>query len=174
MKKTFRAILYAGLALALGIIAFTACETTHEHDFSEVWSSDASGHWHACSGESCKETDGFAAHAYDNDADTTCNVCGFERVVQSVKTYTIAFETNGGSPVAEIEAEAGEEIAAPTAPTKSGERFAGWYESADGGITLSDTAFVFSYMPGKNVTLYAKWQDAVIGSWQTYQIVLPP
>lgn len=91
-----------------------------------------------------------------------------------VNTYTIAFETNGGSSVAEIEAEAGDEITVPADPTKDGYKFVGWYESADGGITLSDTAFVFSYMPGKNVTLYAKWQDAVIGSWQTYQIVLPP
>jgi len=28
-------------------------------------------------------------------------------------------------------------------------------------------------MPSKNITLYAKWQDAVIGSWETYQVVMP-
>ena len=50
----------------------------------------------------------------------------------------------------------------------------GWYESADGGTTLKPNAFVFGYMPSKNITLYAKWQDAVIGSWETYQIILPP
>lgn len=116
----------------------------------------------------------FAAHVYDNDADTTCNVCGYERaVVPTVKTYTIAFETNGGSPVAQIEAEAGDEITVPAAPTKSGERFVGWYESTDGGTTLKPDAFVFGYMPSKNITLYAKWQDAVIGSWETYQVVMP-
>ncbi len=104
----------------------------------------------------------------------TCNVCGYERaVVPTVKTYTITFVTNGGSPVAQIEAEAGDEITVPAAPTKSGERFVGWYESTDGGTTLKPDAFVFGYMPSKNITLYAKWQDAVIGSWETYQVVMP-
>ena len=159
----------------MGTTVFTACGSKHEHEFSSAWTNDQSGHWHACTGEDCNEKEGFAAHVYDNDADATCNVCGYERaVVPTVKTYTITFVTNGGSSVAQIEVEAGDEIAAPTAPTKSGERFVGWYESTDGGTTLKPDAFVFGYMPSKNITLYAKWQDAVIGSWQTYQIILPP
>lgn len=160
--------------LVLGTTVFTACGSKHEHEFSSAWTNDQSGHWHACTGENCEEKGEFAAHVYDNDADATCNVCGYERaVVPTVKTYTITFVTNGGSPVAQIEAEAGDEITVPAAPTKSGERFVGWYESTDGGVTLGDTAFVFGYMPSKNITLYAKWQDAVIGSWETYQVVMP-
>ena len=174
MKKSIKAILSVVLILVLGSTVFTACGTKHKHEFSEAWTYDETGHWHACTGENCDETEGFETHVYDNDADATCNVCGFERVVQSVKTYTITFVTNGGSPVAQIEAEAGEDISVPADPTKDGYKFVGWYESSDGGVTLDDTAFVFSYMPGKDVTLYAKWQDAVIGSWQTYQIILPP
>ena len=175
MKKSIKAILSVVLVLVLGATVFTACESKHEHGFSEEWTHDETGHWHACTGENCNETEGLAAHVYDNDADATCNVCGYERaVVPSKTTYTIAFETNGGSPVAQIEAEAGDEITVPAAPTKSGERFVGWYESTDGGTTLKPDAFVFGYMPSKNITLYAKWQDAVIGSWQTYQIILPP
>lgn len=174
MKKSIKAILSVVLVLVLGAIVFTACESKHEHGFSEEWTHDETGHWHACTGENCNETEGLAAHVYDNDADATCNVCGYERaVVPSKTTYTIAFETNGGSPVAQIEVEAGDEIAAPTAPTKSGESFVGWYESTDGGTTLKPDAFVFGYMPSKNITLYAKWQDAVIGIWETYQVVMP-
>lgn len=174
MKKSIRAILSVVFVLVLGATVFTACESKHEHGFSEEWTHDETGHWHACTGENCEEKGEFAAHVYDNDADTTCNVCGYERaVVPTVKTYTIAFETNGGSPVAQIEAEAGDEITVPAAPTKSGERFVGWYESTDGGTTLKPDAFVFGYMPSKNITLYAKWQDAVIGSWETYQVVIP-
>lgn len=162
------------LVLVLGATVFTACESKHEHGFSEKWTHDETGHWHACTGENCEEKGEFAAHVYDNDADTTCNVCGYERaVVPTVKTYTITFVTNGGSPVAQIEAEAGDEITVPAAPTKSGEHFVGWYESTDGGTTLKPDAFVFGYMPSKNITLYAKWQDAVIGSWETYQVVIP-
>ena len=175
MKKSIKAILSVVLALVLGATVFTACESKHEHGFSEEWTHDETGHWHACTGENCEEKGEFAAHVYDNDADATCNVCGYERaVVPTVKTYTITFVTNGGSPVAQIEAEAGDEITLPAAPTKSGERFVGWYESTDGGTTLKPDAFVFGYMPSKNITLYAKWQDAVIGSWETYQIILPP
>lgn len=174
MKKSIKAILSVVLVLVLGATVFTACESKHEHGFSDEWTHDETGHWHACTGENCEEKGEFAAHVYDNDADTTCNVCGYERaVVPTVKTYTIAFETNGGSPVAQIEAEAGDEITVPAAPTKSGERFVGWYESTDGGTTLKPDAFVFGYMPSKNITLYAKWQDAVIGSWETYQVVMP-
>ena len=174
MKKSIKAILSVVLALVLGATVFTACESKHEHGFSEEWTHDETGHWHACTGENCEEKGEFAAHVYDNDADTTCDVCGYERaVVPTVKTYTITFVTNGGSPVAQIEAEAGDEITVPAAPTKSGERFVGWYESTDGGTTLKPDAFVFGYMPSKNITLYAKWQDAVIGSWETYQVVMP-
>ncbi len=174
MKKSIKAILSVVLVLVLGATVFTACESKHEHGFSEEWTHDETGHWHACTGENCEEKGEFAAHVYDNDADTTCNVCGYERaVVPTVKTYTITFVTNGGSPVAQIEAEAGDEITVPAAPTKSGERFVGWYESTDGGTTLKPDAFVFGYMPSKNITLYAKWQDAVIGSWETYQVVMP-
>ena len=180
MKKSIRAILSVVFVLVLGATMLVACnkdkgeETPETHTYSQTWSHDASEHWHQCTLDGHTDVADKAAHTYDNDADTTCNVCGYERaVVPTVKTYTIAFETNGGSPVAQIEAEAGDEITVPAAPTKSGERFVGWYESTDGGTTLKPDAFVFGYMPSKNITLYAKWQDAVIGSWETYQVVMP-
>ena len=174
MKKKVLLTICMALCLVVLCVAIAGCKAKHEHKFAEGWTYDETGHWHACTGENCEEKGEFAAHVYDNDADTTCNVCGYERaVVPTVKTYTITFVTNGGSPVAQIEVEAGDEIAAPTAPTKSGERFVGWYESTDGGTTLKPDAFVFGYMPSKNITLYAKWQDAVIGSWETYQVVMP-
>ena len=53
-------------------------------------------------------------------------------------------------------------ITAPAAPTKDGFVFAGWYESADGGVTLSDAEFSFAYMPARVFTLYAKWATADI------------
>jgi len=180
MKKSIRAILSVVFVLVLGATMLVACnkdkgeETPETHTYSQTWSYDSSEHWHQCTLDGHTDVADKAEHTYDNDADTTCNVCGYVRaVVPTVKTYTIAFETNGGSPVAQIEAEAGDEITVPAAPTKSGERFVGWYESTDGGTTLKPDAFVFGYMPSKNITLYAKWQDAVIGSWETYQVVMP-
>lgn len=71
--------------------------------------------------------------------------------------YTITFESMGGSAVAEIKGSAGAEIQAPAAPVKSGFEFSGWFESADGGVTLAEKAFSIGIMPARNVTLYAKW-----------------
>lgn len=88
--------------------------------------------------------------------------------------YTITFDSKGGSEVSPITAKAGDAISAPEKPTKTDFAFSGWYESSDGGVTLSETEFAFTYMPAKDITLYAKWQDAVIGNWETYQVVMPP
>ena len=87
---------------------------------------------------------------------TACNKDGKH------KEYTITFDSKGGSAVQPIKASAGAAITAPTDPTKDGFVFAGWYESTDGGTTLSDTAFSFSYMPARVFTLYAKWATADI------------
>lgn len=47
----------------------------HTHKTAAEWSSDASGHWHACSG--CDEMQDFAAHTYDDPCDPDCNTCGY-------------------------------------------------------------------------------------------------
>lgn len=72
-------------------------------------------------------------------------------------TYTITFDSKGGSEVASISAPAGAKIEAPASPTKEGFLFAGWYESNDGGATLAEKPFEFTYMPARFFTLYAKW-----------------
>ena len=96
MKKSIKAILSVVLVLVLGATVFTACESKHEHGFSEEWTHDETGHWHACTGENCEEKGEFAAHVYDNDADTTCNVCGYARAahVHAAGTVWENDETN--------------------------------------------------------------------------------
>ncbi|MBR3684857.1 MAG: hypothetical protein IKL86_01115, partial [Clostridia bacterium] len=69
-------VLVGGIACAIALpIAL------HEHDFATEWSTDADNHWHSaiCSHE--EEKSDLGAHAYDNDCDTTCNVCGAIRTV---------------------------------------------------------------------------------------------
>ena len=97
----------------------------------------------------------------------TCTVCRREKTKSIDELvvgteYTITFDSKGGSAVQPIKASAGAAITAPNAPAKDGFVFAGWYESTDGGTTLSDTAFSFSYMPARVFTLYAKWATADI------------
>ena len=56
----------------------------HEHSYGD-WSKDGTNHWHECTGAACpnqsESIKDKAAHIYDDDADTTCNVCGYVRTV---------------------------------------------------------------------------------------------
>ena len=54
----------------------------HEHVFAEALTCDETGHWYAC--ESCGEQKDLAQHDFDNDCDTKCDTCGFERITQHV------------------------------------------------------------------------------------------
>lgn len=83
-----------------------------------------------------------------------CTTCLKEKteIIDKLKeqtTYTITFDSKGGSEVKSITAEAGAKIEAPNNPTKENYIFVGWYESNDGGKTLNDKQFEFSYMPAR-------------------------
>ena len=62
----------------------TVTPPAHEHRYGD-WSKDGTNHWHECTDAACPEQSESikdkAAHVYDDDADTTCNVCGYERTV---------------------------------------------------------------------------------------------
>lgn len=178
-SKKFITIFAAVLAITATLSLFTACKK-NKHDFAAEWKYDETHHWHACADKDCKETKDKAEHTWDGGNVTveptteqkgtmvyTCTVCRREKT-ESINElvvgteYTITFDSKGGSAVQPIKASAGAVITAPTDPTKDGFVFAGWYESTDGGTTLSDTAFSFSYMPARVFTLYAKWATADI------------
>ena len=174
---TFCAI---ALMLVLSLSVLTACNKDGKHNFSEEWSNNETHHWHACADKGCKEVKDKAEHSWNGGSVSvepttenegtmvyTCTVCNREKTEKidklvAEKEYTITFDSKGGSAVQPVKASAGVAITAPAAPTKDGFVFAGWYESADGGVTLSDTAFSFSYMPARVFTLYAKWATADI------------
>ncbi|HRX44861.1 MAG TPA: InlB B-repeat-containing protein, partial [Acholeplasmataceae bacterium] len=80
------------------------------------------------------------------------NITLYAKWVAEVTNQTITFESNGGSAVANLVAAIGSTIAAPTAPTKMGYTFGGWY--SDSALT---TAYTFTTMPADALTLYAKW-----------------
>ena len=59
----------------------TITPPAHEHSY-DGWSKDETNHWHECTAEDCPDKiQDKANHVYDDDADTTCNVCGYERTV---------------------------------------------------------------------------------------------
>lgn len=70
-----------------------------------------------------------------------------------INQYTIDFVSNEGSSVESITQDYDSTIKAPTAPTKTGYAFKGWF--IDESLTK---AFSFKKMPAENITLYAKWE----------------
>lgn len=72
-------------------------------------------------------------------------------------TYTLTFETNGGSAISKVTKNKGTTIdLAQYAPTKSGATFEGWY--ADKGLTQKITSVKLD----ANTTVYAKWTEAPV------------
>ncbi|WP_433748566.1 InlB B-repeat-containing protein [Paenibacillus amylolyticus] len=71
----------------------------------------------------------------------------------TVNSYTVNFDPNGGSFVADQTIPYGELVTAPEVPTKAGHTFAGWYHEPE----LS-TPFDINTAPiVQDTTLYAKW-----------------
>jgi len=70
----------------------------------------------------------------------------------TVNAYTITFDSNGGSSVDPITEDYGESVSAPSAPTRTGYTFDGWYSNES--LTNS---YTFDTMPAYNFTLYAGW-----------------
>ena len=62
----------------------TVTPPAHEHRYGD-WSKDGTNHWHECTDAACpnqsESIKDKAAHVYDDDADTTCNICGYVRTV---------------------------------------------------------------------------------------------
>lgn len=74
-------------------------------------------------------------------------------------TYTLTFETNGGSAISKVTKNKGTTIdLAQYAPTKSGATFEGWY--ADKGLTQKITSVKLD----ANTTVYAKWTETPVSS----------
>ncbi|WEK54567.1 MAG: InlB B-repeat-containing protein [Candidatus Cohnella colombiensis] len=93
-------------------------------------------------------------NVFDFDVETvTTNITLYAKWTLAPKTiYTVSFNSYGGTTVDDLTAVEGSVATAPTAPTKTGHSFAGWY--TDSGLTSS---FSFSTPIMSNLTLNAKW-----------------
>ena len=75
---------------------------------------------------------------------------------QGYKAYSVVFESNGGSSVSTQIVASGSTVTVPTAPTKAGKVFCGWYLDS-----RFQTAYDFTSVVTGNLILYAKWADAI-------------
>ena len=90
-----------------------------------------------------------------NKADGTAWAYASDKVTDNItlyakwaaNTYTITFDTAGGSEIAPITQDYGTAITAPADPTREGYTFIGW----DKAIPTT--------MPAENITLKARWKD---------------
>ncbi len=66
-----------------------------------------------------------------------------------INSYTISFDSKGGTPVKSITLNYGEKVSEPATPTKEGHSFDGWY--------LNGVKYEFGTMPAEDINLIAEW-----------------
>ena len=136
----------------------------HEHSYGD-WSKDGTSHWHECADADCPNRNESikdkAAHVYTDDADTTCDVCGYERTVTppAPTEFIVTFDGNGGTGSMEpVTVEEGSRYVLPacgfTAP--AGQEFKAWeiggieYNAGDDYVVLGNTE------------IKALWKDSAV------------
>ncbi len=72
-------------------------------------------------------------------------------VAKSVNTYTVAFESNGGSSINNQTIKENGTVTRPSNPTRDGYKFIGWY--------YNGSSYNFSSKVTKDMTLIAKWEE---------------
>lgn len=72
----------------------------------------------------------------------------------NISTYTVSFDSDGGTKVESISARKNTILNKPENPTKDGYVFEGWYKDKE-----CTSAFDFSTQITKSITLYAKWTE---------------
>lgn len=107
-----------------------------------------------------KEGYRFSGWYYDNSGskakwnfDTDTVTRAMTLTAKWVQTYTVAFDTNGGSAVDPVTVDAGSTVTKPADPTKSGYTFGGWYKDS----TLQTPWDFANGTVTADTTLYAKW-----------------
>ena len=129
----------------------------HEHRYGD-WRKDGTNHWHECTDADCPNREESikdkTAHVYDNDADTTCDTCGYERTVTPpAHEHIVTFDGNGGtSSVGSMTTTNQKLTSLPSASRSGSYSFDGWYTEKSGGTKIT-TDTVFS----ANTTVYAHW-----------------
>ena len=129
----------------------------HEHRYGD-WRKDGTSHWHECTDDDCPDREESikdkAAHVYTDDADTTCDTCGYERTITPpAHEHIVTFDGNGGtSSVGSMTTTNQKLTSLPSASRSGSYSFDGWYTEKSGGTKITtDTVF------HANTTVYAHW-----------------
>ena len=130
---------------------------SHEHSYGD-WSKDGTSHWHECTDDDCpKKPESIkdkAAHVYTDDADTTCNVCGYDRSVTppAPTEFIVTFDAGDGTPSVGSMTTTNQKLSSLPGASRSKHSFDGWYTEKIGGTKVTtDTVF------HAKTTVYAHW-----------------
>ena len=127
----------------------TVTPPAHEHRYGD-WSKDGTNHWHECTDADCPEQSESikdkAAHIYDDDADTTCNVCGYVRTVtpEAVPVSQITLNKTETS----ISVGNSETLTATVAPENAANKALKWASSDEDVATVAPDGTVTAVKVG--------------------------
>lgn len=107
-------------------------------------------------------TDIALKNQFTEETPVTENLTLYPKGVRSVEgTFTLRFDSNGGSSVSPITGIAKDStVKLPAAPNREGYIFEGWF--TDAGLT---NEFTQASLVNSNITVYAKWEDLPIGNY---------
>ncbi len=100
-------------------------------------------------------SDSALTKAFNFDTAITSNITLYAKWTENitpVTTYTVTFNSNGGSAITTQTIDAGGKVTRPNNPTKTGYTFDAWYKNE----ALTE-AYDFNAAVTANLTLYAKW-----------------
>ena len=127
----------------------TVTPPAHEHRYGD-WSKDGTNHWHECTDADCPEQSESikdkAAHIYTDDADTTCNVCGYVRTVTPGNVLVTGVALNKTS--TSISVGNSETLTATVAPENAANKALTWASSDEDVATVAPDGTVTAVKVG--------------------------
>ena len=127
----------------------TVTPPAHEHRYGD-WSKDGANHWHECTDAACSNQSESikdkAAHVYTDDADTTCNVCGYVRTVtpEAVSVSQITLNKTSTS----ISVGNSQTLTATVAPENAANKALKWASSDEDVATVAPDGTVTAVKVG--------------------------
>ena len=127
----------------------TVTPPAHEHRYGD-WSKDGTNHWHECTDADCpnqsESIKDKAAHIYDDDADMTCNVCGYVRTVTPGNVLVTGVALNKTS--TSISVGNSETLTATVAPENAANKALKWASSDEDVATVAPDGTVTAVKVG--------------------------
>lgn len=128
----------------------TVTPPAHEHRYGD-WSKDGTNHWHECTDADCpnqsESIKDKAAHVYDDDADTTCNICGYVRTVTPPEIVPVSQITLNKAETS-ISVGNSETLTATVAPGNAANKALKWASSDEDVATVAPDGTVTAVKVG--------------------------